>query len=334
MKRYLPIFFVLSSSFNLYSQSIMEDSLNIQNKDSITDEVFQIVENPAEPPGGYQSFYEFVAKRLRYPSEARKLSVQGKVYIQFIVDTDGSLTEVQAVKGIGAGCDEEAIRVIDLAPNWSPASQRGEFVRQRIILPITFKLGNRTYKDSDRLMTSPEFPGGNVAFEKYKKDNLRQIDTTLPPNKYNNIIHLTFTVDSVGSISNVKALNSLGPKYDIEAIRLYSEMPKWKPATFNEKIISADMKGKVNFGKISVAKLNTAYNYFTKGVQLYNKNKKEKAILQFSKAIDINPTMLDYYFNRAFVYLELGLTQLACNDLKEIKDRDAQSLLLFEDNCQ
>jgi periplasmic protein TonB len=107
----------------------------------VADEVFTIVEDAAMPPGGYQAFYEYVGKRMKYPPQARRMGIEGKVYIQFVVDRDGSLTEVQAVKGIGAGCDEEAVRVLQSAPKWSPPKQRGKPVKQRIIIPIIFKLG-------------------------------------------------------------------------------------------------------------------------------------------------------------------------------------------------
>ncbi|MEQ8243206.1 energy transducer TonB [Fulvivirga sp.] len=110
-------------------------------EEEVADEVFTIVEDAAMPPGGYQAFYEYVGKRLKYPAQARRMGIEGKVYVQFVVDKDGSLTEVQAVKGIGAGCDEEAVRVLQSAPKWSPPKQRGKPVKQRIILPITFKLG-------------------------------------------------------------------------------------------------------------------------------------------------------------------------------------------------
>lgn len=110
-------------------------------EEEVADEIFQIVEDPATPPGGYQAFYDYVGKKLKYPAQARRMGIEGKVYVQFVVDKDGSLTEVQAVKGIGAGCDEEAVRVLSGAPRWSPPKQRGKPVKQRIILPITFKLG-------------------------------------------------------------------------------------------------------------------------------------------------------------------------------------------------
>jgi len=110
-------------------------------EEEVAEEIFQIVEDPAMPPGGYAAFYEYVGKKMKYPSQARRMGIEGKVYVQFVVDKDGSLTDVKAVKGIGAGCDEEAVRVIQAAPKWSPPKQRGKPVKQRIILPITFKLG-------------------------------------------------------------------------------------------------------------------------------------------------------------------------------------------------
>jgi len=69
------------------------------------------------------------------------MGIEGKVFVQFIVDKAGNITNVTAVKGIGAGCDEEAVRVIKGSPKWKPGKQRGKAVKVRMILPITFKLG-------------------------------------------------------------------------------------------------------------------------------------------------------------------------------------------------
>ena len=105
------------------------------------DEIFTIVEDQPTPPGGMSAFYKYVATSLRYPAQARRMGIEGKVFVQFVVGKDGTLTDVQAIKGIGAGCDEEAVRVISKAKKWSPGKQRGRPVRVRMILPITFKLG-------------------------------------------------------------------------------------------------------------------------------------------------------------------------------------------------
>ncbi len=105
------------------------------------DEVFTIVEDQPTPDGGMQAFYKYIGDKLKYPAQARRMGIEGKVFVQFVVDKNGNLTEVQAVKGIGAGCDEEAVRVIQGAPKWKPGKQRGRAVKVRMILPITFKLG-------------------------------------------------------------------------------------------------------------------------------------------------------------------------------------------------
>jgi protein TonB len=104
------------------------------------DEIFTIVEEQPLPKGGYKAFYDFVSDNLRYPAQARRMGMEGRVFVEFVVEKDGSLTDIKVVKGIGAGCNEEAIRVIAAAPKWNPGKQRGREVRVRMIMPIVFKL--------------------------------------------------------------------------------------------------------------------------------------------------------------------------------------------------
>lgn len=106
------------------------------------EEVFTIVEDQPEFPGGMPAFYEFVSKNMKYPAQARRMGIEGRVFVQFVVDKDGSVTEVKAVKGIGAGCDEEAERVLRMSPKFKPGKQRGRAVKVRMVLPIIFKLNN------------------------------------------------------------------------------------------------------------------------------------------------------------------------------------------------
>jgi len=105
------------------------------------DQIFLVVEETAAPTGGMPAFYEFVGKKLKYPAQARRMGIEGKVFVEFVIERDGSITDVKAIKGIGAGCDEEAVRVLQSAPKWKPGKQRGKPVRQRMVLPIAFKLG-------------------------------------------------------------------------------------------------------------------------------------------------------------------------------------------------
>jgi TonB family protein len=121
-----------------------DDNLfNMANMAAPKDEdgtIFLIVEETATPVGGIASFYEFIKKNIQYPAEARRQGIEGKVFVEFIVNTDGSITDVRTVRGIQSECDEEAVRVVSLSPNWNPGKQRGQAIRQRMVLPISFNL--------------------------------------------------------------------------------------------------------------------------------------------------------------------------------------------------
>lgn len=104
------------------------------------EEIFMIVEDKPEPKGGVKAFYQYVAEHVRYPNKAREDRIQGRVFVQFVVNSKGQISNVETVKGIGGGCDEEAVRIVSNAPDWNPGKQRGKPVSVRMVLPITFKL--------------------------------------------------------------------------------------------------------------------------------------------------------------------------------------------------
>lgn len=112
----------------------------VKPKEEEVDEVVDIVEDDPQFPGGIQAFYKYVRENMKYPSQARKMGVEGRVFIQFVVDEKGNLSEVKAIKGIGAGCDEEAERVLRESPRFIPGKQRGRPVKVRMVMPIVFKL--------------------------------------------------------------------------------------------------------------------------------------------------------------------------------------------------
>jgi protein TonB len=104
--------------------------------------IFTVVEETAAPIGGMGAFYEYVGKKIKYPAQAKRMGIEGKVFVEFVIERDGSITDVKAIKGIGAGCDEEAVRILQSAPKWKPGKQRGKPVRQKMVLPISFKLSS------------------------------------------------------------------------------------------------------------------------------------------------------------------------------------------------
>ncbi len=104
------------------------------------DEIFDVVETMPTPPGGMEGWNKYLSKNLKYPTQARRMGIEGTVYVVFVVNTDGSIQDVEILRGIGGGCDEEAMRVVRNAPKWEPGKQRGRPVRVKMRLPIRFKL--------------------------------------------------------------------------------------------------------------------------------------------------------------------------------------------------
>lgn len=104
------------------------------------DTIFDVVENQPEPPGGMSAWNKYLSDNLKYPTQARRMGTEGTVIVVFVVNTDGSIQDVDVLRGIGGGCDEEAVRVVKNAPKWTPGKQRGRPVRTRMRLPIRFKL--------------------------------------------------------------------------------------------------------------------------------------------------------------------------------------------------
>jgi protein TonB len=120
-------------------QRVFEE-VEIEEEEENADQIFTIVEKQPEPEGGMKAFYQYISKNLTYPAFARRNNVEGRVYIEFVVEKDGSLTDIKVIKGIGGGCDDEALRIISEAPKWNPGKQRGRPVRVKMILPILFQL--------------------------------------------------------------------------------------------------------------------------------------------------------------------------------------------------
>jgi protein TonB len=104
------------------------------------DAIFDVVETQPNPPGGMSGWNKYLSDNLKYPTQARRMGVEGSVILVFVINTDGSIQDVEVLRGIGGGCDEEAVKIVKNAPKWEPGKQRGRAVRTRMRLPIKFKL--------------------------------------------------------------------------------------------------------------------------------------------------------------------------------------------------
>lgn len=124
----------------------------IPAKDS---KIFTAVEQIPEFPGGIDAFYQFLSNNIKYPADSRKRASQGRVIVSFVVERDGSLTNVHTVRGVDSSIDREAVRVIELSPKWSPAIQNGKSVRVGYSVPIAFTLNDvKPKSEESKLLTA------------------------------------------------------------------------------------------------------------------------------------------------------------------------------------
>jgi len=121
---------------------VMEEYVapEIEEEEVVEQEVFTIVEEMPSYPGGEAKMYEYLGKNIKYPQIARESGIQGRVFVNYVVEPDGSVSNVKVLRGIGGGCDEEAMRVVKAMPKWKPGKQRGKAVRVSYTLPVVFKL--------------------------------------------------------------------------------------------------------------------------------------------------------------------------------------------------
>jgi protein TonB len=132
----------LENDLSVFTQEC-EDVFNGVLMDLAADQNIYTFEEVAQLPefkGGMKAWVEFLQRNLRYPVQAEEATVQGRVLVSFVIDKDGVLTDVKVIKGVGSGCDEEAMRVIKKSPGWKAGMQNGQAVRVRYIIPISFTI--------------------------------------------------------------------------------------------------------------------------------------------------------------------------------------------------
>lgn len=209
-------------------------------------EVFVVVEEQPEYPGGNPALMRFLSDNIKYPVEAQKNGVEGRVIVNFVIEKDGRLNEFDVVRGVDPLLDEEALRVLKNMPNWIPGKQRGEVVRVRFTLPVVFRLQpSDTQKSSASsepvkpsasdevfvvVQNQPEFPGGNTAMMRFLSDNVKY-PTVAQENGAQGRVIVNFIVEKDGSLTDVQVVRGVDDSLDKEAVRVIQAMPKWKPGT-------------------------------------------------------------------------------------------------------
>jgi TonB family protein len=169
----------------------------------------------ASPVGGSNKFYEFVGKNIRYPAKARNRNITGRVYVGFFIEADGSLGGVRAVKGIGFGCDEEAVRVVSMS-QWNPGTHKGRPMRQYFTLPVAFAIEGAIAPD-DKV-----FPKG---YHEWMTTNIRYpIDAKRM--RIEGDVVVSFKVSkAAGKIDSIRLLEDTG-NFGREVMRVLRTVPR------------------------------------------------------------------------------------------------------------
>ena len=228
------------------------------------DSIYQIVEQMPKFPGGESALMEYVSKNVAYPEEAKEKEIQGRVFIGFVVEKDGSVNEVKVMRGIGGGCDEEAVRVIKGMPKWKPGIQKGKPVRVSYMMPINFKLDSQPTKPAQKADVSkpdmkpdkngvyqiveemPKFPGGEGALMEYVSKNV-VYPKEAQEKGVSGRVFVSFVIEKDGSVNEVKVMRGIGGGCDEEAVRVINGMPKWKPGKMKGEPVRVSYMMPINF---------------------------------------------------------------------------------------
>lgn len=200
-------------------------------------------------PGGVDAYFEFIKKNLKYPPEAFKAQKEGRVELSLVVDTNGKITQPTIIKGIGYGCNEEALRIIQLMPNWNPGSDKGKKVNVLLNIPIEFKIDayyNRYFLRGVLIYRDPKVLPiwvGPDTIQKYL--SAAYADIRKDPKKYS--FDLNIKIDTAGSVMEVLYTKSDPADYsEIKSIfewvcTTFKKMPThyWKPAEVEGEKVNA-----------------------------------------------------------------------------------------------
>ena len=222
--------------------------------------VFEVVEvMPEFPDGGMPGLMNFLSNNIKYPVNAQKRGVQGRVSVQFIVNADGSISDVGIIRAVDPDLDDEAVRVISTMPKWKPGTQRGKPVRVKYTVPVMFRLPDEDKKEEYKPVPKieetvvvgygtrqespveegqvfevveqmPSFPGGPEGLMRYISKNIKYPVGAQKAGTQGRVM-IEVIIDTNGNVTNPKVSQGVDPLLDAEAIRVTSNMPKWQPGT-------------------------------------------------------------------------------------------------------
>ena len=247
------------------------------------DSIYEIVEVMPVFPGGQTGMMKYLSDNIKYPEEAQEAGIEGRVFTRFVINEDGSVSDVEILRGVHPLLDAEAIRVVKTMPKWTPARQDGKTVKVKYALPLVFRLqgvenqsSSETYSYQDtsqgriyEVVEEPcRFPGGDVALLKFLSDNIKYPEEALKAGIQGRVTAM-FVINEDGSVGDVEIVRSFHPSLNAEAIRVVKSMPKWTPARHDGKPVKVrytvpitfSLQGRENTPQTNAAKLSKAPEY-------------------------------------------------------------------------
>ena len=197
-------------------------------------EIFDVVESMPVPPGGMEGWNAYLKENLTYPQTAKDQKVEGTVYLIFVVDKEGKVQNPEILRGIGAGLDEEAIRVVKASPNWKPGMQRGHLVNVKMRLPIRFRLPENFVGQDDRLeelkAANADWQSGDIkpgdTFNKHLQKNLKFPKEARQEGVTGTVVS-KLVFDNKGNIKDLTIINGLSEEIDEEVFNQLKSAPAW-----------------------------------------------------------------------------------------------------------
>lgn len=231
--------------------------LNVKGEATIDDEdkvyEFENVDKIPEFSNGGETIHEWLDKNLIYPKECKDKKIEGSVYVNYIVERDGKLSNIHSTQAAHPALEKEAIRVIGLMPKWKPAVHEGKTVRCKYRTPIMFlikgekrtisqpnKAEKVTTTDEEKIYDRPthnaSFPGGDVALSDWMRKNMKYPEECRKQGIQGRVV-IKFVVNKDGSIVDLETVRSPHPALAEEGLRVVKSMPKWEPAKENGKVV-------------------------------------------------------------------------------------------------
>lgn len=212
--------------------------------------IYTVVDEMPQFNGGDSTLVNYIKEYVHYPATITTPGVyEGRVFVNFIVEKDGTLSNIKVLKGIGEEFDAEAVRAVKEMPAWIPGKLNGELVRVSFTLPINFKaVAPQQIMSYEELPPEgmPMFPGGLEELLKYIRTNIKYPAEARSKGHHGRVF-VAFVIETDGSITNARILQGVCESIDQEALRLVNSMPKWIPGLYRGQTVRVEYVLPLNF---------------------------------------------------------------------------------------